>query len=276
MTHGEPSVTGSDAPALYEVADGVATITLNRPERWNVWTDQMQQLYSSHLRTAADDNDVKVIVVTGAGPAFCAGVEMDMIQSFASEEGKDMRVPGGALTQKAETEIPKPIIAAINGACAGLGFVRALMCDLRFAARGAKFATAFSRRGLVAEHGTSWLLPRMIGVHRAFDLLVSGRKFDAEEAYELGLLNGLSEPESLLDDVYAYARDLAANASPTAMAAIKYQIYRHQQVDFDSALYESFAMLERSLRREDIAEGSASFLEKRSPVFPPLSEFRSM
>jgi enoyl-CoA hydratase/carnithine racemase len=276
MTHEGSSVTGSDEPALYEVAHGVATITLNRPERMNAWTDQMQQMYSSHLETARNDDDVRVIVVTGAGPAFCAGVEMDLLQSFASEDGKAMRVPGGALTQKAETEIPKPIIAAINGACAGLGFVRALMCDLRFAARGAKFATAFSRRGLVAEHGTSWLLPRMIGVHRAFDLLVSGRKFDAEEAYELGLLNGLSEPASLLDDVYAYARDLAENASPTAMAAIKHQIYRHQQVDFDSALYESFAMLERSLRRADIAEGSASFVEKRAPQFPPLSEFRSI
>lgn len=266
----------SDDVVLYKIDDGIATLTLNRPERMNGWNGAMQQRYLSVLQEAGRDDDVRVIVVTGAGQAFCPGADMDVLQADAADDGHDMAMRDRALAHMAATKVPKPVIAAINGACAGIGFVHALMCDLRFAARGAKFSTAFARRGLVAEHGSAWLLPRMIGMHRAFDLLASGRKFDADEAYELGLLNGVSEPESLLDDVYRYARDLADNTSPTSVAAIKYQLYRHQEIDLESSLHETYTMLLLAHRRPDTAEGSASWVENRKPSFPPMAEFRSI
>lgn len=268
--------TTTETPIDYTVEGGIATITLNRPDRLNAWTEEMQLAYRAALESAGDDDDVKVIVVTGAGKGFCAGAEMSLLQADAADGGQGQGSRDGALTHADARSIPKPVIAAVNGACAGIGFVHMLMCDLRFAARGAKFSTAFARRGLVAEHGASWLLPRMIGAHRAFDLLASGRKFDADEANELGLLNGVFDKDTFLDDVYAYARDLADNCSPTAMAAIKYQIYHHLEVGFDSAMHESFALLQRALQRPDVAEGGASFVEKRPPRFAPVSEFRSL
>lgn len=268
--------TATDTPVLYDIDDGIATITLNRPDRLNAWTEDMQVAYRAALQAAGADDEVKVIVVTGAGRGFCAGAEMSMLQADAADGGQGQGARDGALTHALARSIPKPVIAAINGACAGIGFVHVLMCDMRFAARGAKFSTAFARRGLVAEHGASWLLPRMVGAHRAFDLLASGRKFDADEANEIGLLNGVFDADTFLEEVYTYARDLAANCSPTAMAAIKHQIYHHLEVGFDSAMHESFALLQRALQRPDVAEGGASFVEKRPPRFSPVTDFRSV
>ena len=167
--------------------------------------------------------------------------------------------------------IPKPIIAAVNGACAGLGFVHALMCDLRFAAAGAKFTTAFVRRGLIAEHGSSWLLPRLIGHARALDILLAGRVFLAEEALALGLVNRVVPGDTLMAETLAYARDLAANCSPAAMATIKAQVYRHWEEGLAPSLAESNALMARSLREPDFREGVSSFVERRAPRFQPLA-----
>src|SRR5947207_9183914 len=210
---------------LYEVRDRIATLTLNRSDRLNAWTGGLARRYYSLLEDAAADPEVRVIVVTGAGRGWCAGADMDSLQG-----GGDSDDPGAVGLDRPiwfPTTIPKPIIAAINGACAGIGLCAALMCDLRFAAAAAKFTAAFVRRGLVAEHGSSWMLPRLIGHARALDLLYSGRVFLAEEALALGLVNRVVAPDALLDVVVDYARDLAANCSPTAMAAIKHQVYRH-------------------------------------------------
>lgn len=268
--------SSSTAPVLYEVSERIATITLNRPDRLNAWTPQMQEQYLARLEEADGDPDVRVIVVTGAGDAFCAGADLEVVRADADDGGHNLLRRDGALTHTTATKVAKPVIASINGACAGIGFVHALMCDLRFAARGAQFSTAFARRGIIAEHGSSWLLPRMIGVHRAFDLLASARRFDAEEAHALGLLNGLVDRADLDSHVRAYARDFADNVAPTAMAAIKHQLYRHLHVDFESALHESFAMLTRVPHRRDMREGVDSFLEKRPPEFDPVQEFRSI
>jgi enoyl-CoA hydratase/carnithine racemase len=167
-------------------------------------------------------------------------------------------------------EFPKPLIAALNGACAGFGLAQALACDVRVAAAGAKLTTSYARRGLVAEDGTSWLLPRLVGLSRALDLLLSGRVVLAEEGFELGLVNFVVPPEVVVDEALAYAHDLADNCSPAAMAAIKSQLHRHLALELRTALEESARLVQRSLGTYDFREGIASFVERRAPRFEPL------
>src|SRR3954452_17564769 len=198
---------------LRDISDGVAVLTLNRPDRLNAWTTELEFAYFGALRECAEDPDVRVIVVTGAGRGFCAGADMNDLQGLGSGEIDADERHAERLPQTFPLTIPKPIIAAINGPVAGSGLVQALMCDLRFAAAGAKFTTAISRRGLIAEHGISWILPRVVGPARALDLLMSGRVFLSEEAAELGVVNRLGS----VDDALDYARDLATNCSPTSM-----------------------------------------------------------
>lgn len=250
---------------LYEVDQGVATLTLNRPDRLNAWTGAMGTAYFDCLDRAADDPDVKVIVVTGAGRGFCAGADMDMLQGIG-EAGGSGRDPETRKHTHA-TGVPKPVIAAINGACAGLGFVHAVMADLRFAAEGAKFTTAFSRRGLVAEHGVSWVLPRLTGPSVALDLLMSGRVFLADEAAELGVVNRVVAPDDLMSVTLEYARELADNVASSSMAVIKAQVWNHYDLSMDAALADTNELMARSLRRADFKEGVASFVEKRLPSF---------
>ena len=254
------------APTRYAVEDGVATITLDRPERHNAWTAEMGEQYFDHLERAAADPDVRAIVVTGAGRSFCPGLDMGGLAAVATAGEAE----GGARPQTFALGIPKPVIAAINGACAGIGLSLALMCDIRFAAAGAKLTTSFARRGLVAEHGTSWILPRLVGTAHALDLLFSGRVVLAEEARDLGLVNFVVPPERVLAAALDYARDVARNASPTSMSVIKRQVLRHLDLTLDEAMAESNALMAESLRRPDAAEGVASFVEKRPPRFAPL------
>lgn len=258
----------SDDVVLYDVADGVATITLNRPDRLNAYTAAMGARYFDLLDAADADPDVRVIVVTGAGRGFCAGADMDMLQGIG---GGDATGPEPRDTSQIQAlGVRKPLIAAINGPCAGIGMVTALMCDLRFAAAGAKLTTAFSRRGLIAEHGMSWILPRLVGPAVALDLLLSARVVLAEEALELGLVNRVVPAERLVTETLAYARDLVANASPRSMAAIKRQVYGHLDADLATAAADSDRLMADSLGHADFREGVASFVDKRAPSFPPL------
>ena len=258
----------STEPVIYTRAEGVATITLNRPDRLNAWTREMGEGWSSSLRQAAADPEVRAVVVTGAGKGFCAGADMSLLESIgggAAVVGEERRVlPTEAI------EVPKPVIAAINGSCAGLGLVVALCCDVRFAAAGAKFTSAFVRRGLIAEYGSSWLLPRLVGTAGALDILLSGRVFQAEEALEMGLVNRVLPGDQLVEGATAYARDLAANCPPGSMAVIKRQVYRHAATDLETAVTESIKLMEESLETEDFKEGVASYLEQRAPRFRPL------
>lgn len=256
----------SNDVVLREIEQGIALLTLNRPDRLNAWTPEMEIRYFDLLEECGKDSAVRVIVVTGAGRGFCAGADMQTLQGLGG--GAEYR--GSKRPQIFPLTVPKPILAAVNGACAGLGFVQALMCDLRFAAAGAKFTTAFSRRGLIAEHGSSWLLPRLVGHARALDLLLSARVFLAEEALEMGVVNRVLPPGEVLDATLAYARELAANCSPAAMAVIKRQVYEHYEKDLASALRESNRWMEESLRRPDFREGVASFVERRPPRFTAL------
>jgi enoyl-CoA hydratase/carnithine racemase len=255
---------------LMEVEAGVATLTLNRPDRLNAWTAEMERTYFDLLEACATRDDVRAIVVTGAGRGFCAGADMEELQSIgaggldAAAEGRDLRPQTFPLT------IPKPVIAAINGPVAGIGLVQALMCDLRFAAAGAKITTAFARRGLVAEHGMSWVLPRLVGPARALDLLFSARIVLAEEALELGLVNRVFPVDDLLEETLVYARDLAVNCSPASMAAMKKQVYGDLERELAPALENANRLMVESLQAPDFVEGVTSFVEKREPNFAPL------
>ena len=257
---------------LYEVREpGVALLTLNRPERLNAWNGELAARYFEYLDRAAADPAVKVIVVTGAGKGFCAGADMDTLQGIGGNPGGGAESAAGGRAQIYTTTVPKPVIAAINGACAGIGMVQALMCDIRFAAAGAKFTTAFSRRGLIAEYGISWIMPRLIGTSRSLDLLFSGRVFLAEEAVQMGLVSAVVPADQLLEYTLAYAADVAVNASPTSMAIMKQQVYADQLRGMSEASDDSIELMKASLRRPDFKEGVASFLQKRPPAFMPLA-----
>jgi enoyl-CoA hydratase/carnithine racemase len=251
------------------VEEGVAVLTLNRPDRLNAWTAEMERAYFAALEECARTEEVRAIVVTGAGRGFCAGADMKELQAI----GDGSLGAAGAQERRAQTfplSIPKPIVAAINGACAGIGLVQALMCDVRFAAGGAKLTTAFARRGLVAEHGISWMLPRLIGPARALDLLLSGRVVLADEAQALGLVNRVSAPEKLLEEALDYAGELASKCSPASMATMKRQVYADLARGLPEALAEADRLMLESFTAPDVVEGVTSFLERRDPRFAPL------
>jgi enoyl-CoA hydratase/carnithine racemase len=205
-------------------------------------------------------------VLTGAGTSFCPGFDMGRLDEVA---GRPVNI-SARRPQYAPRLFRKPLIAAINGACAGLGLTQALMCDVRFAAHGARFSTAFARRGLGAEYGMSWVLPRYVGVANALDLLLSGRVFEAAEAKELGLVNRVVEPAEVLPAARAYARDLAVNCSPAAMAAIRHQVLADLDASFEDACRRSYALMEVLNSGYDFREGVDSFVQKRPPAFAPL------
>jgi enoyl-CoA hydratase/carnithine racemase len=254
---------------LKSIENGVAVLTLNRPDRLNAWTGEMERAYFAALDECAGSDEVRVIVVTGTGRGFCAGADMDDLQALGGGSSQ----PSLAHDRRPQTyplSIPKPIIAAINGPCAGIGLVQALMCDLRFAAEDAKLTTAFARRGLVAEHGISWILPRLVGPARALDLLLSGRVVLGREAATLGLVNRSLPGATLLDDTLAYARDLAVNCSPASMATIKRQVYSALELTLPDALADADRLMVESFSGSDFTEGVASFVERREPQFAAL------
>ena len=270
------SAVSADDPVLYELRDsGVAVLTLNRPERMNGWGGGLAAKFYALLEAAESDPNVRAIVVTGAGRAFCAGADMGDLSSMekANTNGEtDITTMVGDRHPHFVATLRKPVIAAVNGACAGIGLTQALMCDVRFAAAGAKFTTSFARRGLIAEYGISWILPRVVGWGVAMDLLLSGRVFLAEEAAALGLVNEVVAPSELLPRAIGYAEDIAANCAPSSLAVIKQQVYADTMRDvFDSSDHAEKLMGE-SMQHPDFIEGITAFFEKRTPNFPPLKE----
>jgi enoyl-CoA hydratase/carnithine racemase len=261
---------------LYEVtATGVAVLTLNRPDRLNTWGGDIATAFYASLDRAEEDPAVRVIVLTGQGKAFCAGAQLGSMGTVAeSLEKTDQRKLTKLVGERQPyylTTLCKPVIAAINGSCVGIGLTQALMCDVRFAAAGAKFAASFARRGLIAEHGISWILPRLTGWGVALDLLLSGRTFLADEAAELGLVKEVVAPEHLMQRAIDYAEDIARNCSPASMAVIKRQAYGDAMREVADASSRAEILLQESLLRPDVIEGITSFLEKRAPNFPGLS-----
>jgi enoyl-CoA hydratase/carnithine racemase len=262
---------------LYDVSDKIATITLNRPDRMNAWTPVMEHDVRHAMDAAAKDDGVRVIVLTGAGRAFCAGADMDALKGL---DPNDIRrrsddMPAFDMNRRADWQarysfypsITKPIIAMLNGATAGIGLVHALYCDVRFAADNTVFTTAFARRGLIAEHGISWMLPRIVGHANALDLLLSARRVASDEALRIGLVNRLYPSDQLREHTYAYARDLADFVSPSAMSVIKRQLYDVPFQTLAQATVDANREMILALQGDDFREGVASFVEKRPPRF---------
>jgi enoyl-CoA hydratase/carnithine racemase len=269
---------------LYDVADRVATVTLNRPAKLNAWTRHMEKEVRAALSEAERDDNVRVIILTGAGRGFCAGADMQMLSSVAGGKRSEAELrqaladwlsDSGPPDVRADFKktysyfpsISKPILGAINGPAAGLGLVIALYCDLRFASDQAKFSTAFARRGLIAEHGISWMLPRLVGIADALDLLLSARSIDAAEALRMGLVSRVLPQESFLDGVRAYALELANMVSPRSMKIIKRQVYEALFQNLGEAVDDANQEMLKSFTCQDFQEGVAHFLEKRAPVF---------
>lgn len=265
----------TDEAVLYETTEtGVAVVTFNRPERLNAWGPEISRGFYAAIDRAEADPAVRVIVLTGAGRGFCAGADLGGAGSIDEKLGDgdtDVTKLVGDRHPHFLTGLRKPIIAAVNGACVGIGLTHALMCDVRLAAAGAKFATAFTRRGLIAEYGISWILPRLAGWGPAMDLLLSGRTFFAEEAAELGLVKDVVAPDQLMTHAMAYAEDIARNCSPASLAVIKRQAYGDALCDVTDVSARAETLMHESLLRPDVVEGITSFLEKRPPRFPPLA-----
>lgn len=257
----------------YEVTDPVATITLNRPEVLNAFHHPMLTELREAVEASSADRSVVGTVITGEGRGFCAGLDASVLA--ATTEGRagarppvsDDQLPG---LFSYFTEQPKPIVAAVNGVTAGGGFVLAAMCDLRFASTQAAFTAIFSKRGLIAEHGLTWLLPRQVGIGAALDLLWSSRKIDAEEALRLGLVQQVVDPDQLLSTARAYIEDLAANVSPASIADTKRLVYAHGGQAMRPAFVESDEATWAAVGRPDAREGAQSLLERRPPAFERL------
>ena len=266
---------------IYQVDDPVAVIKFNRPAALNAFTSRMLAEIRHALAAAETDEKVVGIILTGEGRGFCPGMDMNALDAISDGEvGKtddlaELKAQPGDLelgdnfqvTYSYLMSIRKPVIAAINGACAGLGLAIASMTDLRIVERSAKFSTAFSQRGLIAEHGISWTLPRLIGSGNALDLLWSARKFTGEEAKDIGLAEKLVEDGESLETAIDYVRNLAASSAPKSLQVMKAQIYRHMNMQLGDAMRETNDWMAASLQRDDFREGVRSFIEKRPPNF---------
>lgn len=255
-------------PLLRSDDDGVAVLTFNRGEAANTWSADLHVAYLQALRDLATDDDIRAVVVTGAGRHFCAGADISLLDGVLA--GEDLPPELSSESFLEPIDFPKPLVAAVNGSAAGIGFIHALLCDVRFAAESALFTTSFAQRGLVAEHGISWLLPQVVGRGVALDLLLSSRRVHAQEAAQLGLVQRVLPDEELLDTAVDYARTLARSCSPAAMAVIKQQVTRHATLQLHEAEAETLPLVDESLAGVDFAEGVQSFVERRPADFAPL------
>jgi len=271
----------SEPVVLYDVKDRIATITLNRPDRLNAFNAEMAAGLRQAMEKAARDDGVRVVILTGAGRGFCAGADMERLSGTAGSGGANLarEAPpppleaGGSRRSDFQQRysyfpaVPKPVIAAVNGPAAGLGFIFACYCDIRFAGSEAIFTTAFSRRGLVAEYGLAWLLPRLVGPGHAADLLYSARRVSAEEAARIGLVNRTIPQAKLLDEVRAYASELASAVSPRSMSVMKRQLWEGLLSGLGEAIELANGEMPPAFKSEDFREGVAHFVEKRPARF---------
>jgi enoyl-CoA hydratase/carnithine racemase len=249
---------------------GVRTIWFDRPESRNAMTLAMFRAYYAALAAAGTDPAVRAIVITGAGEWFCSGADPAALQALLTGENRQQLVDELGFEPHLPMSLSKPIVAAVNGGAAGLGLVHALYADVRFMAQEARLSTAFSRLGLVAEYGSAWLLPRLIGVANALDLLISGRKIDAAEARRMGLAQRVLPRPEVLPAAQAYAADLAAHCSPASMATIRRQVWAGLETSAAAAATEAVALMAESLASPDFREAVSALMQGRTPAFPPL------
>ena len=251
---------------------GVVTVTLNRPQTLNAVTPEMERRYVEAMRAADADPTARVVVVTGAGRGFCSGADLGRLANVdalagqvAGQDAPAGEVAGPSVLPAAAMYVRKPVVAAVNGPVAGMGFALMMSCDVRFLAADARVGTTFARLGLVAEYGLSWLLPRSIGRGHAIELLMSGRIIDSDEALRIGLVQEVVTGEPVLDRALAWAHDVADNCSPRSLAQIKRQFYADDTATFDEALSRSLAAMQVSFGWGDLPEALAARREKRAP-----------
>lgn len=261
----------------YEVAERIGTITLNRPHRMNAWTGRMHTEYRWALNEAENDPAVRAIIVTGEGRGFCVGADSQALEGHVAKGGYDpgtpdpLAEPGFGIRPEFDASfayhfgLTKPIVAAINGPAAGVGLVLACYADIRFAVPGVKFTTAHGKLNLPAEFGLSWLLPRMIGLAHANDLLLTSRVFMSEEAAELGIVKRIVAPGDLIPETRAYVLDMIATVSPGSLRETRRQIYTDLHRDVGTAVTESETLVNEMMKQRDYREGVSAFLEKRLP-----------
>jgi enoyl-CoA hydratase/carnithine racemase len=268
-------MTETEAPprtdlVLAQRRGSVLVLTLNRPDRLNAWTNALERQYFELLDSAESDPDVRAVVVTGAGRGFCAGADMEELSGLVTR-GDFTPVVRRDRPRHRPLLFSKPLVAAINGAAAGLGLVEALYCDVRFCTPNAKLTAAFSRRGLIGEYGVAWLLPQLVGRSRALDILLSSRIILGQEAVQLGLVDRVVAPELLLEAAVAYAEELADFCSPASMWTIKLQLLKAPASTFAEAVHEADRLMLDAFSSADFREGLTSHLEGRPPAFPGLA-----
>jgi enoyl-CoA hydratase/carnithine racemase len=257
------------AEIRYEVRDGVLTITLHRPERLNAFTVRMSQELIDAFDHADADDEVRAVVLTGAGRGFCAGADLGGgAATFVYRGGAAHRDQGGQVSLRIFESL-KPVIVAVNGPAVGVGVTMTLPADIRLASSAARFGFVFARRGIVPEAASSWFLPRLVGISRALEWAATGRVFDAREAREGGLVRSVHEPADLLPAAYALAREIADNTAPVSVAVTRQMMWRMLGADHPMTAHEvdSRAMQERGASG-DAREGVTAFLEKRAATFP--------
>ncbi len=275
---GPSSSPAPDGEPVLVVRDGgVVTVTLNRPQTLNAVTSDMERRYVEAMRNADADPAARVIVVTGAGRGFCSGADLSRLadtdaltdhvadrDEHAGDDATWSVLPAAAMA------VRKPVVAAVNGPVAGMGFALMMSCDVRFLAAAARVGPPFARLGLGAEYGLSWLLPRSVGRGHALELLMSGRIIGSDEALRIGLVQEVVTGQPVLDRALAWAHDVADNCSPRSLAQIKEQFYADDTATYDDALSRSLAAMQVSFGWGDLPEALAARREKRAPVFKGL------
>lgn len=258
----------------YSVSNNAAIVRLNRPEVLNAFSYHTLAEIRSAVDGAVADSNVVGIIFTGTGRGFSSGLDASVLSEVTKPGSAPATTPEDRLPGLFSylLEVPKPTIAAINGVAAGGGVILALMSDLRFASTEAALTTVFLKRGLIAEHGSSWILPRLVGVGRALDLLWASDKIGAVDAHAMGLVEKLFEPEALIPGAIAYIDRLAQASAPMAIAETKRLVYSHLGKGFRDALIEAEASQNRFVDSDDAREGVASFVEKRPPKFKRIGE----
>lgn len=266
---------------IYETSDRIATITMNRPDKSNAWTPRMGNEMKTAMQEADRDDSVRVIIVTGAGKNYCAGADMGSLSNIA----RGTETPSGERTVRSEESEPgatrpdfrgqfswvlalrKPVIAAINGACVGLGLTKSLYYDVRIASERARLGLIFVQRGLAIEHGSSWMLPRLVGLGKAVEMAVTGRLLDAQEALAAGLVNRVVPHDQLMSVTREMASEIATKCSPLGVAEAKKMVYTHLFTDLATGMRDDDELMGRMTRSEDFKEGVEAFLQKRPPQF---------
>jgi len=263
----------------YSVRDRIGWIMLNRPDRGNAWTGRMDTEYRWLLNQADNDPQVRVIVVGGEGERFCVGGDSRALEGHKERGGYDRGLsdeqanPGYGLHPDFDQPfashfgLSKPIIAAVHGAVAGIGLSLVAFCDLRFAAEGTKFTTAHGKLGLPAEYGLSWMLPKIVGATRAMDLLLTSRVFLASEAHQMGFLNDVHSPDALVDNVHAYAVELAESVAPNSLRETRRQVYLDMHQPVGASITDSLRLLNEMMASDEYAEGIDALVNKRRPRF---------